>query len=175
MLFLSGCKKYEVVYGTDYTHLPLAKERSILYVYDDDLYITDPLFKHIRCINENKPLGFVKLLTFSPKHDKIAYVSGINRIVIVDTLFNQLDLIIQPGGVTDMQWASDNKTLVVLDYNSELFQYFDTISLPNPLVSFPPNSIFRKISNFAIDNEGNIACMYQYKTTPNNFYYTYLL
>ena len=160
-VLFSACTDYEPIFGTGTEPLPTNDTYiyNFVYIYDNDLYITDQSFLKQRRLTTD---GMTKThCTLSQDLGRIAYIDHTNTPIILDTagtLIERLDL--YPSS-NDLVWF-DN-TLLILQFN-ELHFYGDPIQKPDSLFTvFPSNSTYSKVDAIAIDNNGNMAYTYRYQ------------
>lgn len=176
---LTGCKKYEVQYGTETGATTVLQNDvyDIAYSTEEGVFLLTTAMSRSKMLvsfaNKFRPkAGRVAL---SPKKDKVAYVDPDNGVpVIVDTSGNVLAELTQYTNVNDLGWYNGDKTLYILS-NNQVYFYGEALDLPNPLFARPSGANDYEVTSLDINDELDVAygaIYYEFSGSYRKWYYS---
>jgi hypothetical protein len=179
---ITGCKKYEVTYGTETasTAVLLDDVYEIAYSTEEGVFLINAAMTRSKMLvsfaNNSAPKAGHVALSFS--RDKVAYIDPDNGVpIIVDTLGNVLTQLTQYPNTKDLGWHNKDSTLYILA-NNQVHFYGQVLDLPSPLFVAPPYSVDYEVTAIDIDKDLDVAytaVYYKFSSaaTYRNWYYSY--
>jgi hypothetical protein len=164
-LFLfSGCYKYEVQFEGPYSDeensSTLEANWEILFVQNGLLKLTDAQLRFVKTMTG---INNVELASINYAHDKIAYKTPGNNVVVIDTSGQQLEIVPNSASVSWFDFHANDATIYMLE-NNQLRFHGPAIQVDqtNLTATLPFPAINPQIGGVAVTQNGTLIVGYQY-------------